>query len=837
MLMNTNMAAYTAGILALTVSGDNTDPGMIYWKNGTDGHLKLKTDTSPVGSIIGTTGTYKGRILANSDGVWRGVKGLTVTGNVDNTLTANTHGLANGTLVSFFPSSVTDVLPAPLQVGKSFFVVSTAENTFKVSLTSGGSEIDLTTAGTGTFGVDTCLAIANKAVIELGAASQIMATYLDIELVCTNPTNLRVRTYKTKYDFTANGTNVSTADNWIDLGTTPPAADLAVMITTVAGTLPAPLAENTVYYVRAVSGNTCKLASYSGSDTLIIDLTSTGSGTCSIITGHTDTAVLTINVLEDVRADPGWSTTAGHNRVALVSNLPANYDQQRGTLKTINETSIEFNSTTGFTAIDSTQGPGAWIAISSRNVSIRSACTTAINIVSYSVATTAAGVFQCEIANSVATGTTFNGTGLYYGTGHIVSGSVFGCSFGLNYGTGHIVSGSVFGCSNGFNYGTGHIVSGSVFGCSFGLSSGTGHIVSGSVFGCSNGLYSGTGHIVSGSVFGCYYGLSSGTGYIVSGSVFGCSNGLYYGTGHIVSGSVFGCYSGLYYGTGHIVSGSVFGCSFGLNYGTGYIVSGSVFGCSNGLYYGTGHIVSGSVFGCSYGLNYGTGHIVSGKIGYNPAGAVVANASDFRFGTTSSDAMVIFLRNATIPAVPTFTNRNTGGIGSQGKQGVYCEDHGNVLGASFCYQPMGNVLKTAINAGAPAPTTNPAGTTTGHCIEASSIQTNCSISAPVTIFENHKLWMAAGTYTITYKVQTDYSAIAAGLLKLTCRYCSDDSPLTYTEATHSPAITTRSNANDWTQTLYVTVVVAADSWVECKMLLYYYESAKAVFVWPVPVIT
>ena len=703
MLMNTDMAAYTAGILALTVSGDNTTPGMLYWKNGTDGHLKLKTGTSPTGAIIGTTGTFKGRILANSDGVWRGVKGLTVTGNVDNTLTANTHGLADGTLVSFFPNSVTDVLPAPLQVGKSYFVVSTATNTFKVSLTSGGAEIDLTTAGTGTFGVDTCLAIANKAVIELGATSQILATYLDIELVCTNPANLWVRTYKTKYDFTANGTNVSIANNTIDLGTTPPAADLAVMITTVAGTLPAPLIENMVYYVRAVSGNTCKLAYYSGSDLLIVDLTSTGSGTCSIITGHTDTTTKTINVLEDVRADPGWVTTSGHNRVALASTLPANCDQQRDFLATINETNLVFTTN----KIDSTQGPGARIGISSRNVSIRSATTTAaLNIVDYTSANTAAGVFQCEIANSVATGTTFSGYGIAYGTGHIVSGTVFGCNYGIHYGAGHTISGTVFGCNTGF--------------------------------------YSGTGCIIT---------------------------------------------------------------------------------------------ITGTVFGCKTGVYSGTGYIVSGKIGYNSENVAALNVVDFCFGNAEFPGLTVFLRNAKIPANPVFFYINQPGVGSQGKQGVYSEDHGQVIGASCCYQPMGNVLKTAINAGSPAPTTNPAGTTTGHCIEASTIQTNCSTIAPVTIFENHKLWMAAGTYTITYKVQTNYSAIAAGLLKLTCRYPSAASPLAYAESTHSPAITTRANADDWTQTLYVTVVVAVAGWVECKMLLYKYESAKAVFVWPVPVVS
>ena len=58
------------------------------------------------------------------------------------------HGLANGTVVYFSNSG--GGLPPELSAGVRYYVVNTATDTFKVSATSGGSAIGLSTAGTGT---------------------------------------------------------------------------------------------------------------------------------------------------------------------------------------------------------------------------------------------------------------------------------------------------------------------------------------------------------------------------------------------------------------------------------------------------------------------------------------------------------------------------------------------------------------------------------------------------------------------------------------------------------------------------------------------------------------
>jgi hypothetical protein len=64
-LMDTDLSAFT-GLRTLTIQGSDTTPGMLYFANGTSGYLKIRTGFN----IVGTAGTYKGRFLVNSDGVW-----------------------------------------------------------------------------------------------------------------------------------------------------------------------------------------------------------------------------------------------------------------------------------------------------------------------------------------------------------------------------------------------------------------------------------------------------------------------------------------------------------------------------------------------------------------------------------------------------------------------------------------------------------------------------------------------------------------------------------------------------------------------------------------------
>jgi len=408
LLCDVDLSTWT-GLQNVIITGGVT-PGKLYFANGTNGYLKIRTGYS----LSGTTDTNRGQLVANSDG-------------------------------------------------------------------------DFATA--------TELQYSNKATIALIGTAQIDASNLDINLRCAQPVNKMVHTYGTKYEINAS-TTVNPSTDVIDLGTTPPAAGTAVTIVPLSGaTLPTGLYEDEIFFVRSVSGNTCKLA-HQNNDTTIADITAVGSGTIAILTGY-NSGSATVNVLEDVTGDL-WAVG---DYAASVDSAPENYDQQRVTLSGITATTITLSAT-----VDSAQFPGARIGLASRNVAITSTCTTAVNIVDFKTSSLSGMVFQCGILSLGGSGTAFYGNGLYSSNNNTISGSVFGCSNGLNSSNNNTISGSVFGCSNGLYSSSNNTISGSVFGCSNGLySSSNNNTISGSVFGCSYGLYSSNNNTISGSVFGCSY--------------------------------------------------------------------------------------------------------------------------------------------------------------------------------------------------------------------------------------------------------------------------------------------------------------------------------------------
>jgi hypothetical protein len=76
--------------------------------------------------------------------------------------------------------------------------------------------------------------------------------------------------------------DVVPAVNTIDIGVVPPPVGSRVCLAVDTGTVPIGLTAATAYYVRAVSGTTCKLAT-TNSDTTIVDITGAGSGTVYMV--------------------------------------------------------------------------------------------------------------------------------------------------------------------------------------------------------------------------------------------------------------------------------------------------------------------------------------------------------------------------------------------------------------------------------------------------------------------------------------------------------------------------------------------------------------------------
>lgn len=71
----------------------------------------------------------------------------TFTAAVTNIITSNAHGLSNEDCIRF---TTTTTLPAGLSLATNYYVRDVTTNTFKVSATLGGAEVDITDTGTGT---------------------------------------------------------------------------------------------------------------------------------------------------------------------------------------------------------------------------------------------------------------------------------------------------------------------------------------------------------------------------------------------------------------------------------------------------------------------------------------------------------------------------------------------------------------------------------------------------------------------------------------------------------------------------------------------------------------
>jgi len=153
---------------------------------------------------------------------------------------------------------------------------------------------------------------------------------------------------------------------------------------------------------------------------------------------------------------------------------------------------------------------------------------------------------------------------------------------------------------------------------------------------------------------------------------------------------------------------------------------------------------------------------------------------------------------------------------------------------------MGNVTKVACDGTGDQPSVDPdAGH--GDCIEFGSIQNLCDTDNSVIAWKpnTYRVWAAdAVEKTYTFKVQTTYSGISAGGLKLTATYLDGVSAGSTAEETHAPAIATvRDDDTDWTQTLAVTVTPGDAGWIDFQIELMEYQSGDEVWVWPEVAIT
>ena len=524
-------SAWTVGFQTITITGSNSTPGMLRCDSTTlpagTYNVKMKTGFS----IVGTASvTNLGRILANSDGDWATttalandrkffITSLTGTSTVD-TITATNLSIRlfctqptipyveiygvpfvvtfNNTTEKFTivsptntpaippngtPITLTGTLPAELTAGTTYYVKAVSGATGELEASIGGGTINLSNDGSGT---------------------------IYMHYGCWGPV--------------AQATNVNTTTGVITWNGVPPAANTAVKVRS-SGTLPTGLSEDSIYYVRTISGNTCKLSLISGNDVGIVIPTAVGSGNISMYCGSSYTNSKVMNVLQDVTTD--WTTTVGGNgsNVVLCDIAPENYDQQRDVLATIGTKVLVFTTNN----VDSIQFPLARIYLTARNVAIKSASTGASSLISGGTG----NVFQCELSRAAASGTTFYGTAIINSSSNnTISGTITGCTTALNSSSNNTISGAITGCSIAHSSSSNNTISGAITGCGTALnSSSNNNTISGAIIGCTIALSSSSNNTISGTITGCNIALnSSSSNNTISGAIINCTTLCVLGT-------------------------------------------------------------------------------------------------------------------------------------------------------------------------------------------------------------------------------------------------------------------------------------------------------------------
>lgn len=438
--------AWPNGIAGLTISSHATTPGMLRFKYDADGtyHLKVKTGAT----IQGTNAAAKGRLLANSDGVW-GNTGPLAFGRkaiIDLQGTANISALyldialyctqptnnsmeiygtayvvtceADDNKITFVspsttppqagtPVTLSGTLPPELTAGTTYYVRDVSGATCKLEPAIGGGAIDLTGDGSGTI-------------------------YL----------------HYGKWGPVAQSTAVNTTTGAITWDGVPPAAGTAVVVRS-SDVLPTGLTANDMYYVRSVSGNTCKLALLNADEQIVIPF-AVGTGNISMYCGGAATTTAVVNAATDLSGDAAWITTDGHNYAVLVDTFERGNDNQRLQINTIAPRYLILSSN-----VNSAQNPGARVWLTSRNVAIRSSATSDISIVNYGEGSHG-GMFACSIRSTAGADTAYYGIGFSGGAGHTVSGTVAGCYYGINGGAGQLQAAVFAGNDTDVNLGDAH---------------------------------------------------------------------------------------------------------------------------------------------------------------------------------------------------------------------------------------------------------------------------------------------------------------------------------------------------------------------------------------------
>lgn len=193
-LMDVDIGA--AGLANLTINGHATDPGVLYWKEGTSGTLVIASG----GKIQGSSGARNGRILAGKTGIWPGA-------SVSASLMASQYGATGVVTDGGGDTRVFTPAVAPNWDENGLAGESLTINGVTYLINSNTATAATLNAGPVVGAAVTSwvlkvrpLPVANTATINLLGTANITGAALDILLYSEEPTHRYVATYGQVFD-------------------------------------------------------------------------------------------------------------------------------------------------------------------------------------------------------------------------------------------------------------------------------------------------------------------------------------------------------------------------------------------------------------------------------------------------------------------------------------------------------------------------------------------------------------------------------------------------------------------------------------------------------------
>jgi hypothetical protein len=343
----------------------------------------------------------------------------------------------------------------------------------------------------------------------------------------------------------------------------------------------------------------------------------------------------------------------------------------------------------------------------------------------------------------------------------------------------------------------------------------------------SNSNATGTTNVnVNDASFGGWYtalhGVGSFSGVVRNGSVGATlTKGQFTG---ISTSMVYACQSSGSSTITVIVASSGYGVSNCAN----CIINGSIYGCGSAAIRDTnvvGCTINSNMYSNSSGLRGSQGLIIKGNFDYDSNGVEKDNSADFDFLNGLPPTLVNLL-NTKLKSSPSFsTNRNS--LLYPGR--FRFEHYGQVANAHYIADAYGDLTKVSSGwTGTP-----PSGV--ANCVKVATTQNNLGATSYLDVITQglFRVWQKAGT--VVYKVYiqaptANNSNYAAADLVFYADYLDQATGGHLATANSTGGIT---KADNWTQSLTVSVTSAADGWVTLYMrLLKYYAAADVFYVDP-----